>query len=358
MGEDLSPLICFYQNEDFIFSENYERKECPENETTVEFLKDIEKNYFHFLKIVQINFESATNQISLYPSAKATVFILQNFEIKNLSVILQKYPIVKDQIVFQSLMDKNEFHNKTIYILDQIKKGRIYQANLTAPLKAKTQLNGFEIFSHYQQAFQGKYKAFLPLKEVDVSCFSPELFLQQMNGRLITRPIKGSSSQTKDFDDSLIRNEKENAELTMIVDLLRNDLNSLSAEESSVVKAHREPMSLGYIQHTFSEIEVKSHFPLSHVIDKTFPGGSISGCPKVESLKVIHEVEKHRRQIYTGSLGWWKENEFCLNIVIRTLIQHQSDLYYHAGCGIVFDSDPKTEWDEYLLKTGSLSVQH
>lgn len=357
MGEKLSPLICFYQNEDFIFSEEYEIKECPENQTVIAFLQEIEKKYFSSLKIIQINFASETNQISLYPAAKASVFILKNFQIKNLPEIFSQIQNSKQHNEFKSLVTQNEFREKTTYILDQIKKGRIYQANLTAPLQAHTQLKGIEVFHHYQQAFKGMYKAFLPLKEVSISCFSPELFLQQVNGKLITRPIKGSSSQKKDFSESLIQNEKENAELTMIVDLLRNDLNCLSSENSATVNAHREPMSLGYIQHTYSEIEVKSQSPLSHVIDKTFPGGSISGCPKIESLKVIHEVEKYKRQIYTGSLGWWKQNEFCLNIVIRTLIQHQSNLYYNAGCGIVFDSDPDIEWDEYLLKTGSLNVQ-
>jgi anthranilate/para-aminobenzoate synthase component I len=116
-------------------------------------------------------------------------------------------------------------------------------------------------------------------------------------------------------------------------------------------------MQLGYIQHTFSEIEVETTKNLAEVLAATAPGGSISGCPKVESLKVIAELETYKRQAYTGALGWWKDNNFCLNLSIRTFIKKENQLYYHAGCGIVYDSDANKEWDEFLLKTGQLNVR-
>lgn len=156
----------------------------------------------------------------------------------------------------------------------------------------------------------------------------------------------------------LINNPKEDAELSMIVDLLRNDLNHVEKESSAQVTAHREVMKLGYIQHTYSEIEIETDKSLPEILRSTMPGGSISGCPKTESLKLIAELETYKRQAYTGTIGWWKDNNFSLNIAIRSFMKYKNQLFYHAGCGIVYDSDSQKEWDEFLLKAGSLNLKN
>ncbi len=360
----MKPVVCFFKNDQFIFSENYEIKQCTPRESVVEFLRSIENQFASDLKVVQVNFEFEnqalySDQKELYSSAKASVFILKTYEIKNLSeVILALNPESKKfNLDFSSLVSKENFIKKTNYVIEQIKNGRVYQANLTAPLQAKTSSTAAELFCQFQAKFNGSYKALLPLPHVNLLCFSPELFLHQQDGKLMTRPIKGSLRPDDDFNAHLFKNEKEDAELSMIVDLLRNDLNALSDIHDSVVDSHREKLQLGYIQHTYSEISVNSKAPLSFVLEKTFPGGSISGCPKLESLYVIREVEPYKRQVYTGSLGWWQNNDFCLNVTIRSLIHSGDDLFYHAGCGIVYDSDPEAEWKEFLLKMGALNVK-
>jgi para-aminobenzoate synthetase component 1 len=360
----MKPLICFYKNNQYLFSENYERYACPESKSVNEFIKRIESDFFSELKIIQVNFENDDQNIfidkpELYKNSKATVFVLKESKLLTLEEIrthLNPNTITED-LQFESLTTQNQFIEKTDFILQQIKEGRIYQANLTSPLRSRCQANSTSLFYKYESKFNGPYKALLPLSEVDLISFSPELFLQQQDGILITRPIKGSLHQDEDFTAQLMDNKKENAELSMIVDLLRNDLNAISEKESAFVNEHRAQMQLGYIQHTFSEIAVKSRSPLSHVLQKTFPGGSISGCPKIESLKVIGEVEDYKRQAYTGTLGWWKENDFCLNITIRSFVKTADELFYNAGCGIVYDSEPDAEWNEYLLKTGALNVR-
>ncbi len=360
----MKPVICFFEDEKYLYSREYTILQCGTNQSVMDFLKSIEENYFAALKIVQINFEfdesvKYDRQTELYKAAKASVFILKSFEIKSRTEVLealQPKPITEAS-EFTPLVTKEQFIEKTKYVLQQIAAGRIYQANLTAPLRALCKNRPNDVFGHFENKFSGAYKALLPLPDFDLHCFSPELFLQQKDGVLITRPIKGSLGEGEDFTQRLYDNQKEAAELSMIVDLLRNDLNSLSAEHGSVVNTHRQQLQLGYIQHTYSEIAVRNLAPLSYVLEKTFPGGSISGCPKVESLAVIREVESYKRQAYTGSLGWWQNNEFTLNITIRTLIQTDEHLYYHAGCGIVYDSNPEAEWDEFLLKTGALSVK-
>lgn len=360
----MKPVICFYKNNLYLFSKDYELIQCQNVESTDSFIQRIEKHFAERMKIIQLNFENGNeevfqNQKSHYPSYKANVFVLNSFELLSWDEILKKLNAKSniDSLNFKSLVTKEDFIRKANFVIEEIKKGRLYQANLTAALKAHSKDTSVDIFSFFHKHFNGQYKALLPLNDISVMCFSPELFLNKENNVLSTKPIKGSADQSKNFINSLIENEKENAELSMIVDLLRNDLNSISSEFSSEVVAHRESLQLGYIQHTYSEIAVKCESTLSHVIAKTFPGGSISGCPKIESLKVIREIEDTKRQIYTGSIGWWQNNDFCLNIAIRTLIHHQTNVFYHAGCGIVFDSDPELEWNEYLLKTGALSVK-
>lgn len=358
----MNPLICFFENENYIFSESYQRFSCPLDQSVTDFLNSFQIKYFDKLKIVQVNFEHEntflfSNQTELYPAAKATVFVLESYNIckmNELSDLFSNPPSFKTQ--FNLLTSQNEFIEKVLFIKKEISKGRIYQTNLTSPLKATTEKPAIELFFSYEKKYNGSYKAYLPLTSCDVLCYSPELFLKKSADTLLSRPIKGSTGSDKDFTENLIKNKKEDAELSMIVDLLRNDLNSLSEVHRAEVNTHRAKIELNYIQHTYSEISVKNHDSLPFILQKLMPGGSISGCPKKESLLVIRETEIYKRQVYTGSIGWWQKNDFCLNLAIRTFIKSDNALFYHAGCGVVYDSNPENEWQEYLLKTGSLDV--
>jgi para-aminobenzoate synthetase component 1 len=229
--------------------------------------------------------------------------------------------------------------------------------NLTAPLVAETNEPELSLFKKFFYELNGSFQAMLPFSEnMSVLSFSPELFLQKTSGLLSTRPIKGSLKSDLNFEENLINSAKEDAELSMIVDLLRNDLNRIEPNAGAKVSKHRSAMQLGYIQHSYSEVQLATEKNLPEIIACTFPGGSISGCPKIESLKVISELEIYKRQIYTGSIGWWKKDEFTLNLAIRTFIKNDNKLFYHAGCGIVFDSVAEREWEEFILKTGKLNV--
>ena len=178
--------------------------------------------------------------------------------------------------------------------------------------------------------------------------------MQKQDSQLISRPIKGTSAIG--YTD-LINNPKEAAELSMIVDLLRNDLNSVSTGPATV-NAHRKHLQLPYTSHTFSEVQVATDQTLPMILKKTMPGGSISGCPKVESLKAISEYENYERQFYTGTIGWWQQNDFELNIAIRSFVATHENLFYFAGCGIVSESDPEAEWNELLNKASKLKLSH
>ena len=360
----MKPLICFYQDDQYIYSGNYVLHTCKSEQTVIDFLTSIEAEFKKELKIIQINFEYDntalfSDKLELYESDKASVFVLNQHEILSEKQLFLKIPSTMTTLAhqFSPLESKEMFIEKIQNIKREIAEGRLYQVNLTAPLVSETTYTAEKIFKNYFEKFGGSYKALLPLPNYDLISFSPEMFLKKNQQKLKTQPIKGSLPQNSDFEENLLKNEKEEAELSMIVDLLRNDLNRLEEENSAKVKVHRAPLKLSYIQHTYSEIEIDTFKSLPQILQATLPGGSISGCPKLESLQVISEQELYKRQAYAGTLGWWKDGNFCLNITIRTFMKFKNQLFYHAGCGIVYDSDPEKEWAEFITKTGALNVK-
>lgn len=360
----MKPLICFFQDNKYIYAVKYSLEACSEEQSVNEFLNSIENKFADKMKVVQINFEYENqkwfmHQKSLYTCAKASVFILDQYETLNEHDLLNRLSEKQFSADFASLESQATFIEKVNLIKKEIAAGRIYQVNLTAPLKSNCSASSEEIFKHYSAKFNGRYKALLPLEHCEAISLSPELFLQKTGTTLKTQPIKGSLAQNEELEKHLLLNKKEEAELSMIVDLLRNDLNRIESDSkaSAKVTKHRQVMQLGYIQHTYSEIQIETNKNLPEILRSTLPGGSISGCPKIESLKLISELEMFKRQIYTGTIGWWKKNEFSLNLSIRTFVKSNDELYYHSGCGIVYDSIAEREWNEFILKTGSLVLQ-
>lgn len=358
------PVICFFENETYIYSTDYVLHLCPDSISATDFLNRIEKEFADEMKVVQVNFDAynfelTKHQTRLYENNKASVFILKTFEILSLTEIALKQKVnTSSSAPFQLLVTKNEFLEKVIQIKEMIAAGRFYQVNLTYAFKALLKTNPFDFFLNHQANYTGNYKAFLPFANHSVISFSPELFLEKKGLTLKTEPIKGSISKNENSDTDLLKSAKEQAELSMIVDLLRNDLNSLETKSSAQVTKHRQVMNLNYIQHTYSEVTIQTEKNMPFILEKMMPGGSISGCPKKESLIAITELEPTARSIYTGAIGFWQKNDFKLNIAIRTFVQTEEAYYYFAGCGIVYDSNPEKEFEELINKAGRLNVQY
>ncbi len=238
-----------------------------------------------------------------------------------------------------------------------IYSGDFYQLNLSFPFCARGKFSAYDYFLLFAESFYGDYFALIPYEEnAFVLSFSPELFLFKERQRVITRPIKG----TVDCNlaaENLLASEKEQAELSMIVDLLRNDLNRLAKKgHESIVKKHRDLLAIGPILHTFSEVEVVTDADILEILYYTFPGGSITGCPKESAMKHIEAFENYQRGFYTGSVGWAYKDLASFNILIRTFVQQVNHISYYAGCGIVSDSDGETEYREVLLKAQQLQT--
>lgn len=177
---------------------------------------------------------------------------------------------------------------------------------------------------------------------------------------LETRPIKGTRPRGKDkkqdlyYKNDLLSSPKDDAELSMIVDLLRNDLGKVCVPGTVKVREHKRIETYAYVHHLVSIIEgkINSHKNMfSRIIYATFPGGSITGCPKIRAMEIIDELEPNVRHVYTGSIGYFGVHyRMDLSIAIRTLIIKDGVSYYGAGGGIVYDSDPEEEYEETLNK--------
>lgn len=349
------PVICFYQDRQYFYSEDYQTKLKPKGLSLNLFLKQIEDQYLSELKILQVDFDNQENQSDKISSTR--VFILNNFKIISENELVTKKVY---NFLFKPDIKKEFFLEKARRIKSDISLGRYYQINLTSSLSSTKnnnkdlEVDSYELFKFYFQKFKAPFSAFLPYDNSQILCYSPELFLKKWGPHIVSQPIKGTLKAQEHVTD-LLNNPKETAELSMIVDLLRNDLQSV-CEDPVQVTEHKKILKLNYTQHTFSEISGQTNKVLSDILPNVLPGGSISGCPKKESLIAIKELEETSRGFYTGCIGWWRGTDFTLNLAIRSFLNSSESLKYYTGCGIVYDSDPELEWQEFLNKASVLKV--
>ena len=238
-------------------------------------------------------------------------------------------------------------------------QGDIYQANLTQRFEADFSGDSLSLFKRFFERNPAPFYAYIHAADHDVLCTSMERFLF-CDGQVIeTRPIKGTRPRGKNraedmrLKDDLVKSPKDDAELSMIVDLLRNDLGKVCLSGTVNVREHKRIETYQYVHHLVSIVDGRliPGTGISDIVRATFPGGSITGCPKIRAMEIIDELEPCCRHVYTGSIGYiGMDGKFDLNIAIRTLIIRKNRAYYGAGGGIVYDSVPEKEYDETLYK--------
>ena len=170
-----------------------------------------------------------------------------------------------------------------------------------------------------------------------------------------SQPIKGTA-KGKDRT-SLWLDTKERAELTMIADLVRNDLGKIAQNGTIFTKA-RTLRHCGDLLHAEQSVyaRLRTEITVQELLHATFPAGSITGAPKKSAMDYIEKLERHDRKLYTGAIGWISSTHHChFNVAIRTLFIEDQETHLHVGCGIVYDSDPEKEWDESVAKGNALS---
>ena len=258
---------------------------------------------------------------------------------------------------------QEQYRSAVQRIIDYIGAGDVYQVNLSQRFTVPFQGSAFAYFRRLFALNPAPFFAYVQAGDHHIVSTSPERFLLQ-NGRSVeTRPIKGTRPRggTAEKDDAMRRelteSPKDDAELSMIVDLLRNDIGKVCRAGSVKVAEHKRLEAYENVYHLVSIIkgELDEGQNSADLIRATFPGGSITGCPKVRAMEIIDELEPCRRHAYCGSIGYISFHDTMdLSIAIRTATVVDDTLCFSVGGGIVFDSDPQAEYEETLHKGRTL----
>ncbi len=252
-----------------------------------------------------------------------------------------------------------EYRRAVAKALDYIAAGDVYQVNLARRFRVESSTPPAETYLALRAAQPVPFGVFLDCGDFAILSNSPERFLRVRGDAICTEPIKGTRHRHPDHEidarlgAELRRDPKERAEHVMIVDLERNDLGRICESGSVHATSLLRLESFETLHHLVSTVEARLRpgTNLEAVLRATFPGGSITGAPKIRATEVIDELELHAREIYTGSLVWFRgHDDFDSSIAIRTAIARGGEYSYHAGGGIVADSDAGREYEECWLK--------
>lgn len=264
---------------------------------------------------------------------------------------------------FNSNFTKKTYIDGVKKVKDYILSGDVYITNFTQRMWCESKEDSFKIYSKLRQINKAPFSAFLNLNGFEIISSSPERFLNVVDNVVTTRPIKGTRPRGKDkIEDEknkleLKNSEKDKAELLMIVDLERNDLSKVCKKNTVKVTELFTLEEYDTVFHLVSEIkgELKDDVTSIKCMKECFPGGSITGAPKIRSMEVIEEVEGVRRGIYTGSIGYFDfRGNSDFNIVIRTILKKDNKAYFGVGGGITIESEEVSEYQESLDKAKAL----
>ncbi len=264
-------------------------------------------------------------------------------------------------------MDRCAYEAAVQRAIDYIYAGDIFQANITTRATAELPggLTPYMLYRRLRWATPAPFAAYAACGPGhQLLCASPERFLKlDTSGRISTRPIKGTRPRSDvpevdvDYALELTESVKDRAENLMIVDLLRNDISRVALIGSVGVTALCELETFARVHHLVSEIvgKLRPGFDAVDLFRATFPGGSVTGAPKIRAMEIIHELEASRRAAYCGSVFWaGMDGAMDSNIVIRSLMVSDGAVSAHAGGGIVADSDPADEYEEMRTKAAPL----
>ena len=235
---------------------------------------------------------------------------------------------------------------------EYIAAGDIYQVNLSQRFQCAVTADAPAIYLALRETNPAPYAAYLDIGDAQILSSSPECFLKISGRQVTTRPIKGTRPRSADPAE-LLRSPKDNAELLMITDLERNDLGKVCEFGSVRVTELRRVETYATVHHLVSTVTGTLRADVSHLdcVRACFPGGSITGAPKIRAMEIIDELEPVARGVYCGAIGYFGPGgESQFNIAIRTVVVKDGRATFHAGAGIVADSDPQAEYEETLAK--------
>lgn len=271
------------------------------------------------------------------------------------------------KIKLQNRFSQAEYLDTVRKIQDHIRRGDCYELCFCQEFFSDNAvINPVNVFEKLSKLSPNPFSAFYKLEEKYLLCASPERFLKKMGKKIISQPIKGTSTRKKlsriveeKEKNSLLNNEKERAENIMIVDLVRNDLSKICTEGSVHVEEYLKVYSFPDVHQMISTIggNLNDTVSFAEIISATFPMGSMTGAPKKRAMQLIEKFERTKRGLFSGTLGYINpEGDFDFNVVIRSILYNSEKKYLsiQAGSAITFKSDPEKEFEECNIKIASM----
>ncbi|MFC1561700.1 anthranilate synthase component I [candidate division KSB1 bacterium] len=262
-----------------------------------------------------------------------------------------------------SNIERDDYLEMVIKAKEFIAQGDIFQIVLSQRFGADVETDGFTIYRHLRQMNPSPYMFYLALDDKVITGSSPEVLVKTRNNIVVTRPLAGTRPRGKtpvedrEIEKELLSDEKERAEHVMLIDLGRNDLGKFCKFGSVHVPEFMEIERYSHVMHIVSEVvgRLEDNKDCIDVFKGTFPAGTVSGAPKIRAMELIDELEKSRRNIYAGSVGYFDfHNNMDTCITIRTILIVNGTAYVQAGAGIVADSNPENEYRETINKAYAL----
>ncbi|MFT7003827.1 MAG: para-aminobenzoate synthetase component 1 [Sulfurimonas sp.] len=287
-------------------------------------------------------------------------FLAQNIEVipldeldkHDIQVCIDENYVYKkhDKTFEKTNLDFDSYKEKFDYVIESIKSGDTYLLNLTAPTKIKCDLTLKEIYNYANANYKLRYKD-------KFVCFSPEKFVRIKESKIHTYPMKGTiDASISNAEIKILHDEKEMAEHTMVVDLLRNDLSivatNIRVEEFRYIQKidSGEKELLQVSSHISGDIGSDWHERIGDILSPLLPAGSISGTPKKSTLEIIKNVEGYERGYFTGVFGVYDGESFDSGVMIRYVEKTENGYLYKSGGGITLDSDSRLEYNELADK--------
>jgi para-aminobenzoate synthetase/4-amino-4-deoxychorismate lyase len=259
----------------------------------------------------------------------------------------------------ETSMDRARFSEAVRALRGHIADGDIYQANYTFRLRGSFRGEPRDLFADLVGAQRGRYAAFVRMGGYAICSASPELFLSARDGRVVTRPMKGTARRGRTLAEDeaqatrLRASAKERAENVMVVDMMRNDLGRVASFGSVDVPELFALEPYPNVWQMTSTVTARVDAPLEDLVAATFPSASVTGAPKVRAMQILAALEPEPRGVYTGAIGYVApDGDAQFNVAIRTAVvdMEAGRVEFGVGSGIVWDSDPDQEYDECLLK--------
>lgn len=326
----------------------------------------IPETYFNFYDNIII-YDNETKEVMLTAlgilKSYEEVFNEIQYEIERSSKLIYTEKSIKIKDIFHSNFTKKQYMDTVEKVRDYIRNGDIYITNLTQRFWCHSNAEPYKVYKTLRNINPAPFAAYINLEGFVILSSSPERFLKITNNHVETRPIKGTRPRTGNINEDernkneLINSEKDKPELLMIVDLERNDLSKVCSPNTVKVTELFKLEEYSTVYHLVSTIEgeLKQGKDCIDCIKACFPGGSITGAPKIRSMEIIEELEGIRRNVYTGAIGYIGfDKNIDLNIVIRTILMKDDKAYFGVGGGITWESDKEAEYYETLDKAKAL----